>query len=424
MKGSLGSIFRLAILLPVLFFVTTSTAHAGEREDLTIRHIARTLDRLGETIVAKRLIKDYFERKVISFGDVGKDSVNAETGKSFAGGNTMVLDKHFLLIADSNRILNERPWSPNVERIPAALTVLHEYVHMAQHDPKNVPKFEDPAYKAVDSALARWAALLQKDFDRVKAMRPGPARDRELRDLADLVAAVHSETGSMSEAVIENQRARKLNYGIKFKFSATGAKLSALLKAVRAEAAKSKSTGSNQPVVSKPTKGWVLVSTDKFFDPPSDANYKLTAGEGSITWRWSLNKDVFGFTGTWTKPPAAILPTDRIPITVTCAVTENVGEDYSANGTFVVWIDTPTVKPGFVERPTSLKTDAGETAGYSVSHRTKGTPTLPPKTVWIEGKALGVGADGARFAILVDAYIGRNAGVRYVYEWKELPKQP
>jgi hypothetical protein len=170
-----------------------------------------------------------------------------------------------------------------------------------------------------------------------------------------------------------------------------------------------------------PAGGWVQVQVDDFDTRPTDANYVLSYGRGGIGWRWSLNKDVFAFKATWTEPPKVIAPTDRVRISISVSITENAGQDYSANGNFSIFFDQPDVEPGSVSSPIGFGNDKGETGGIDVSHR-GGTPgSSVSREVWVDAASLPRGSDGARIALLVSAYIGRTAGTRYVYEWRAPP---
>ena len=171
----------------------------------------------------------------------------------------------------------------------------------------------------------------------------------------------------------------------------------------------------------RPSKGWVQVQVDDFDAKPADANYVLSYGRGSIGWRWSLNKDVFAFTSTWTEPPKVIAPGDRVEMRIGVAVTGNTGEDYSANGNLNVWFDRPDIEPGSAGNPIGFGNDKGESGSIDVSHRRPTAGGSTQRDVWVDAGSLPTGSDGDRIALLVCAYNGRIAGTRYVYEWKALP---
>jgi len=96
------------------------------------------------------------------------------------------------------------------------------------------------------------------------------------------------------------------------------------------------------------------------------------------------------------------------------------GNQYSANGDFAVFFDRPEIQPGFIIAPISLKGDKGENSYIQLTHR-QGIPPSPASSlsVYIEGKNLSTGSKGARIALLAAVGIGRNAGFKYIYEWKD-----
>jgi hypothetical protein len=147
----------------------------------------------------------------------------------------------------------------------------------------------------------------------------------------------------------------------------------------------------------------------------------LDYSERAIIWRWSLGEDVFAFTSTWSKPPDVILPTDTVKIEIAVKLIENRGNAYSANGSLAIWFDSPNVDPGFVQNPIGFTNDKNENGSIAVTHRLDAAPLPPPRTVWVKGSALPNGRIGSQIALLVCAYNGRNAGTKYIYEWKKLP---
>jgi hypothetical protein len=172
-----------------------------------------------------------------------------------------------------------------------------------------------------------------------------------------------------------------------------------------------------------PAGGWVQVQVDDFAVRPTDSSYVLSYGRGGIGWRWSLNKDVFAFKATWTEPPKVIAPTDRVEVTLGVSITENAGQDYSANGSLSVWFDRPDIEPGFAGSPIGFGNEKGESGSIDVSHRAGASAPSSPRTVWVDAGNLPRGRDGDRIALLVAVSIGRTAGTRYVYEWRSPPPQ-
>ena len=108
----------LALLLATLGFAQGASA------DATIRILARTLNRLGEKDVAKRLITDYQAGRV-RFSDIGEAGVNAETGRE-RGGNRMDLDLNVRKLGEQEKLLAKRPYGASSLAVMYAATVLHE----------------------------------------------------------------------------------------------------------------------------------------------------------------------------------------------------------------------------------------------------------------------------------------------------------
>lgn len=162
-----------------------------------------------------------------------------------------------------------------------------------------------------------------------------------------------------------------------------------------------------------PGGAWELVEVVDYSQAPGDSNYRLSYGRGSIGWRWTMNKDAFGFNATWSPPPQVIRPGERVEMSFAVAVTEDTGDDYFAGGTFSMFFDRPEVEPGSVISPIHFTNDAGESANVEVRHREKSPPVS--RKVWA---SLPAGQPGDRLALLVDAYNGRSAGTKYIYEWK------
>ncbi len=382
-----------------------------ERERTTIRWIAKTLDRFGERTLAERLIRDYHTTKRVRFGEL--EDANAETGRVSGVGNVMVLSaKNMLAEADNPKRLQQRPWGPSSRLVPYAVTALHEYVHMDQTLPQNFPRWENPAWEAVDRATARWAARLEKELDALLKQPPGPQRDAKLLEIRDLAARLESECGSLHAAVQQNNQNGTLNTTHRWAFPDTVAKLKALRNSAPPPA--------SPPAASKAVAGrWEMVSEIAFQGlAPSDTNYSISVSNGTATMGWSLGTDVFRFEARWTPPPKTIRPEDVVTLDLSVAMLENAGDAYSANGSAVIWIDRPECEPGAVIQPVQLKLPPGEQGALrGISHKA-GVPPSPPIRLVIDRDVLPKGAPGHRFAIIVAVYNGRNAGYRYVYEWK------
>lgn len=396
-------------LVPALLLVAVATAQAPSGADTSVRWIARTLDRLGEKALAQRFLRDYTQNKVISFGDLGGDA-NAETGRGWSGKNEITLDNSMLKIADLERTYAKRPYGPQSVLVSAAVTIFHEYQHMDQTRPQNIPKFEDPAWLATDAALNRWVRLLQTQIEAIAKEPASASRTQRLAEANDLLRQLKVEVTALKDAIKTNEGNGSLSKGLKWRFSDTASRIAAAQKRIGAPAA-----AAPKPVADK---AWVLVQTVPYNTPPSDANYQLSWGEGKIGWKWSLGSDVFAFDCTWTLPPKVIRPDDEVKLTLAVSLTQNDGEAYSANGTFDVWFDHPDCEPGSVISPTGFRAPAGQRPGIAVTHR-KGVPPPAPVEISIKGSELPGARDGGRIALMVCAYNGRNAGIKYIYEWRK-----
>ncbi len=134
---------------------------------------------------------------------------------------------------------------------------------------------------------------------------------------------------------------------------------------------------------------------------------------GTIGWRWSMNGDVWGFQSTWTPPPQTIVPGERVTLEYWVLVNEDTGDRYSAGGEFSISFDRPEVEPGVVITPIGFTNEQGESGHVEIRHRVK-TPPIGRK-VWAQ---LPASKPGQRTALLAQAYNGRNAGTKYIYEWR------
>lgn len=411
----------LALLLGVALLATYADASQSAqqtRERVTVRLLAQTLKRMGEPKLADRLMNDYHNAKRIHFARMHSREANAETGPNRRGVNEITFSNEMLRIADQARLLDAKPYGNSSTLVSWAITVAHEYQHMDQVRPQNLPPWEDPAWKATDQMVSTWAQRLKAEFDQLRKQPASKAREAKIEEVLMIARRLGSEIGNLREGIMSNEKNGSLSGGQSWKLDDTLARLKALQK----EGEKRTAVGKmGTPTPSKvQTEGyWELVQTDVFDKlPPSDTNYSIAASNGSITMGWSLNKDIFKFTARWTPPPKQIRPTDRFLLDLSISLDQNAGTDYSANGNVALWIDRPECEPGSVIAPVSLKNETNEPSNTrNVTHR-MGVPPSPPIRLILDGKALPTGAKGARFAILVAAYNGRNAGYRYIYEWK------
>jgi hypothetical protein len=161
---------------------------------------------------------------------------------------------------------------------------------------------------------------------------------------------------------------------------------------------------------------WQLVEIVDYEQPPADKEYRLTYARGSIGWRWALGNDAWAFVATWSPPPETIRPGDRVTVDFQVVTTQDVGEAYSAGGSFALFFDRPDIEPGSAGAPIGFTNDKGETGSAEVRHRIASPPVA--RTVWVDASKLGAGRPGARVALIAAAYNGRVAGTKYVYEWR------
>lgn len=398
--------------VPALLLIAAATAQAPSGADTSVRWIARTLERLGEKTLAKRFLQDYAVNKRVSFGDLGGDA-NAETGRGWSGNNELTIDSSFLKIADLERTYAKRPYGAQSILVSAAVTIFHEYQHMDQTRPRNVPRFEDPAWQATDAALNRWVRALQTEIEATLKQPASAARAQKLAEIGDLMRQLKVEITALKDAIRTNEGNGTLSKGLKWSFADTSSRIAAAQKRL--------APGRAPAPVAVPVANemaWVLVKMVPYNEVPNDPKYRLSWGEGKIGWSWALNRDVFAFDCTWTLPPKVIRPSDEVKLTLAINVTQNEGEEYSANGSFDVWWDKVDCEPGSVISPTAFKAPPGRTAGLAVTHR-KGIPPPDPVEISIRGSDLPGARDGAQIALLVCAYNGRIAGAKYIYEWRK-----
>lgn len=412
-----GRFLRFLSLSAVLVYCfPLATQGRSVRERMTIQYLAQALKRMGEDQLARRLTEDYVRGRV-HFGPV--DDGNGETGRVSDGHNEVTFTQDMLLgLADQDRLLKAKPYSPTSQLIMWAVTVVHEYQHMDQEDPQGAPRWEDPAWQGTDRTVATWVRRLNDEFEGLRKQPSSKERDARMDEVRAIAQRLLAEIGSLREGVGSDIKNGSLSPGQHWLFDDSERKIRALFKTMDERKAIGQLATPASPSKVQQEGYWELVRTDVFDKlAPSDVNYTLSAGSGSITCAWRMNQDSFRFTATWTPPPHQIHPGDRVPIDVAVKLDQNAGDQYSANGTFSLWFDQPDCEPGSVIRPIGLKGEHGESPAMALSHRL-GSPVPPAVRVYLEGKPLPTGTKGARIALLAAAYNGRNAGIRYIYEWK------
>lgn len=411
----------LIIFCLISLFGLSSSAGAQKptREKLTIQWLAKTLKRFGEDKLARRLTEDYFVNNRIRFRFIKTADANAETGPNLKGQNIIDLSDNMLNAGDQDQKLRERPYGNNSNLIGDAMTVVHEYIHMDQTLPMNYPRWEDPAWQASDKILSKWTKQIEKEYYDTWKLPPSKERDAKLAELKDIIGKLATEAGLMKNTINANIANGSLSANQKWLLDDTQNRLAALKEDIKKKAAVG-ALGPKQPGEKKDPGYWELVEV-KAFDKlqAGDNNYSLSAGDGSISARWSLANDVFKVTANYTSPPKQIRPNDKLPIQLSVTVS-NQGDQYSANGDFSIYFDRPEIEPGTIISPISLKGEKGVTGNIQFSHKSGTTPTPASSLlVYIDGKSLPTGSKGARIALMASLYIGRSASYRYIYEWKD-----
>lgn len=388
------------------------------REQITIRWLVKTLNRMGETKTAKRLMDDYYEKKRVKFQFINSADGNAYTDPGIIRNNTIILSESMLNIAEADRLLKKNPYSGTSPLISYALTVVHEYVHVDQTLPLNYPKWENPAWQFSDKTLANWVKKIETEYNNTRKLPPSESRTAKLNELKDIINRLHVELVNIRNSVNGNVANGSLSPNQKWMLDETEKKIAALKKAIFDYEALAKV---GAPAIAKKDPGyWELVTTQAYDKlAAGDNNYSLTAGDGSLSAKWRMGNDVFDVKASYSSPPKQIKPADKIPVTMSVAV-QNQGDAYSANGDFAIYFDKPEVEPGVIIAPISLKGDKGEGAGIRFTHK-QGIPPSPSSSlqVFIDGKSLPAGKKGDRIALLAALYIGRSAGYKYIYEWKD-----
>lgn len=387
------------------------------REQLTIRWLAKTLTQMGEAKTAKRLMDDYYISKRVRFGTV--EDGNAETGPARNGVNEIIFSENMLImVADMDRLLQQDPYGDNSSLISHALTVMHEYVHMDQVNPQNYPQWEDPAWHSSDKILNRWTQQTEAAYAAARKMPASKEKNAKLNELGRIIKKLQSELAATREAIGANVANGSVSPNQQWLLDDTEKRLQGMKDAMKKYDAVEQ-LGSGKLPQKKDPGYWEQVSVQAFDKlAPGDINYSVSAADGTLTARWALNNDVFKVTASYSSPPKQIRPADRIPVQITVDVS-NQGDQYSGSGDFALFFDRPEIEPGSVIAPISLKTDNGVNGYIQFTHK----PGVPPSpaaslTVYIDGKTLPPGSKGARIALLAAVYNGRSAGYRYIYEWK------
>jgi hypothetical protein len=408
---------NLLVLLGL--FLTAPLFAQNTREIITIRYLTKTLIRMGEPGLAKRLSEDYYKNKTVTFKFIKSADGNAETGPGLTGKNYITLSDNMLATADQDKLLKERPYGNSSNLIGDAMTVVHEYVHMDQTVPMNYPRWEDPAWQKTDKTLNKWVKKIEAEYNALRKSPESKEKTAKLTELMDIIKKLQSEAVSVRSSINANEKNKSLSPNQRWLVDDSDKRLKDMMESHKKYVAVGKMIPES-PSAKKDKGYWELVSEQEFSKlAPGDNNYHLSAANGTIKARWGLNRDVFDIAATYTVPPKKIYPSDKIPMQISVSVS-NSGDEYSANGDFAFFFDNPDIEPGFVASPISM-VDAKGTAGYiKFSHKAE-IPITPAASMQLtlDGSKLPTGTKGKRIALLAVLYNGRCAGYKYVYEWKD-----
>lgn len=343
-------------------------------------------------LLSARLLEDIKAGK-ITVRDLSGKGVNAETGE-----NDITLDDGVLELARGERLWRAKKFDTNVtlEYLGWAETIVHEYYHLDQTNPDQVPRFEDPAYQYVARMHVRWYnRLAGEKLKQAEAEKDPATRAAALRQLRGILGQLLSAQSAFKEAVKGEIDKRHLNAHLSFANAGLEARLRKLLprvdaaiKAADAAAAKAKTTSSKPAASVAPTTttttttvqtGWRLDGSPQIKKslPTPDACYlsaTLDISDGAATGvrAWTdacsnISKCSGTYVGnvTWTKPPAFLTPGQTVRIDATAGTTAQNTCGYKNFGSSV-WL---TLNGGtFVQ--------AGESQ-YTGPPKASGTFTVP-----------------------------------------------
>ncbi|MEW6573777.1 MAG: copper amine oxidase N-terminal domain-containing protein [Bacillota bacterium] len=396
--------------LAVLFFIPCPLALADEsRQDTAIIMVAKTLGRLGEKDLAKRFLDDYFSNGRVKIEALGGEGVNAETGPEGlfgSGENIMTLDDSILKQADAKRIWEKRPYSRALDTVGWAVTVYHEYIHMGQKNPQNIPRDEDPAWQETDRAIARWCERLKNELDNLKNEPASGMKGDKLQELEDILLHLKSQSGLFKEAVPRNIRDGKLSAGLTWEYPGLVTKIDGIIQDVQAEITRNKSA--LQTTASSSGPGWKLQSvTTANLKVNEDRewywNHKFTLsdghGSGGLSWKDSYNSGSVSFQASWTGLSPTLLPGTKVPVVFNLSTSASQTGGYRNMG------------GGLYLKVNGMKIGDDVKNGGS-------TDSLPPPTTEKREFDVPTGKDGDVMEIFIS--YGNNAGsgniiYKYVY---------
>lgn len=396
--------------LAVFFFIPCLQALAAEsRQDAAIKMVAKTLGRLGEKDLAKRLLDDYFSNGRVKIEDLGGEGVNAETGPEglfSSGKNVMTLDDSILVQADMKRIWEKRPYSKTLDTVGWAVTVYHEYIHMDQENPQNIPRDEDPAWQKTDRAIARWCERLKSELDNLKKEPASGMKEDKLQELEDILLHLKSQSSLFKEAVPRNIRDGKLSDGLTWEHPGLGTKIDGIIQDVQAEITRNKSAlQTNTPSSGTGWKQQSVTTADLNVRKDSEWywNHKFTLsdghGSGGLSWKDTSNSGSVSFQASWTGLSPTLQPGTKVPVIFNLSTSASQSGGYRNMGNWLF-----------------LKIN-GKKIGDDVKNNGS-TDNLPPPTTEKLEFDVPTGKDGDVMEILI--FYHNNAGsgniiYKYVY---------
>jgi len=400
----------ICCVLAVLSLMHCLQALADEtRQDKAIMMVAKTLERLGEKKLAKRFLDDYFNNGRVKINALG-EGVNAETGPGAFGfgENVMTLSNSILSVVDMKRIWEKRPYHEALNTVGWAVTVYHEYIHMGQKNPKNIPRDEDPAWQETDKAIARWSERLKNELDNLKNQPASNVKVDNLQELEDILKHLKSQTFLFKEAVPRNISEGKLSDGLTWEYPTLLTKIDGIIQDVQSEITRNKNALQTASSSSGCGSGWNLQSVttaDVKVDKDNDAywNHKYTLsdgnGSGSYCWKDSYNSGSVSFKCSWSGLSSTLQPGTKVPVVFKLSTSANQTGGYRNVGNWLF-----------------LKVN-GRKIGDDVKNNGSTDNLPPPKT---EKREFDVptGNDGDVMEVLISYHNGAGWGniiYKYVY---------
>lgn len=325
----------VVLLLIALASSTVVVTPPQSREEIAIKWISRTLNRLGEPALASRLWQDFRNGRIRFVESKDLDHDNAQISQD-SKGNYMELNDFMLNIAEQETLLSKNPYGArNINLVIAASTVVHEYVHMGQTRPSLTAKFEDPAWQYSDKNYRRWFIRLRDELEAAKKLPVSAERTAKVREILDLLNRLSDAAGGDAaelpkKTYLTPGQSWYLLSGLPDQIRKAASDGEAWL----AKADKVAGTTASQTIPK--TGAWVLATVSPFApEPRSDYDhlgFKFTISEGIATASWYRHDDESIRTNlrmTWTKPPKIIEPGKAFSVTFTPS---NNGSSAGASG--------------------------------------------------------------------------------------------